>query len=477
MVRGLSFEEANNLLCKKHNNSIILLEYNKISFPALFQCVACDHTWKTSADNVIRIGAGCPRCSRKRAHDKIKLSDDHVLKYIESKNCKWLGGIYNNIDNKLLIQFSCEHIQEKTFDDFKLGNKCSICGWELSSEKQRTDKSVIVSAIEQKGFKFIDFPNGYKNRRSEFSYRCLSGHVTTRRWGIFQKHPRCGQCYSELQSKLSTNTDDHVQEVIISKNARWVDGNYTSNSSKLLIEFECGHLQEISYGSFRSRTSTLCYTCTKKNSTVAETRSSGEVINIIKNAGFIFCKFLEEYHGQTTKFEYICNVCNHANIKSVAYFINNQYCEKCKNKEFRKSKKGDKNHWWKGGISRISLHLRHYIGEWYAKSLQSNNYLCVITNKRAKVVHHLYPFYKVVEEYLEKNGLNIKNPVGYYSNDELIKIEKEFSQFHELFGLGVPLTKNVHDLFHRTYGTMNNTPAQFEEFRQRIQSGDIIIPE
>jgi hypothetical protein len=109
--------------------------------------------------------------------------------------------------------------------------------------------------------------------------------------------------------------------------------------------------------------------------------------------------------------------------------------------------------------------------------LRRNNYLCVITGKPAKAVHHLYPFYKIVDETIKELGFDKRKTVGEYSEKDLNIISELFIKKHNSHGLGIPLTKNIHNLFHKLYTTNNNTPEQFEEFKGRIKSGEIILPE
>ena len=477
MSKKIEYAEAVDLLRNKHGNSIILLEYDAMKKPAKFQCAFDGTIWTACAGNIINIGTGCPICSRKRVCNKLRLSDEHVRQYIESKNCQWLDGNYTNIESKLLILFSCGHTQEKTFDLFKLNNKCSACGREIGVEKQKTSESEIILYVEKSDFKFVDFPNGYKNLRSLISYRCSEGHVTTRRWVIFKKNPRCKMCANNDRVKNSTNSVAKIQSLIWSKHAKWLSGEYIDDTSILEIEFECGHVMNIPYYAFRDRKSILCYDCALKIRGDLSRRQPEDFIKLVEEKGFVFCKFLEDYKGQSTKFEYICNKCNAINIKSVAYFVNNQYCSICYKEVVRLQHFGSNSVCWKGGHRRLSLFFRNFISGWYLESLKINDYKCVISGKPAKAVHHSYSFHRIVDNYLLDKGISSKMELNNFSSEELNRMADEFTIYHNSFGLGIPLTKKIHQLFHKIYWTTNNTPSQFEEFKQRLSSGDIKLPE
>lgn len=125
---------------------------------------------------------------------------------------------------------------------------------------------------------------------------------------------------------------------------------------------------------------------------------------------------------------------------------------------------------WKGGVSSLSQHLRAYMKKslWTKKSFEVSNYNCVITGKNNGdlQLHHIYGFNIILREALEILRLDTKEEIGEYTIKELNLLESTVEQLHFKYGLGVPLTKNIHDEFHSIYGAGNNTPEQFEEFKK-----------
>lgn len=125
-----------------------------------------------------------------------------------------------------------------------------------------------------------------------------------------------------------------------------------------------------------------------------------------------------------------------------------------------------------GVYNTISEYLRKRIFQWKKDSLKSCNYKCVLTGKRANVVHHLYSFINIVKEIFESLDIDIKDDLSNYSEKELKAIEIKCLELHYKHGLGIGLCKELHDLFHMEYGYGYNTPQQFNEFKQRLFSGD-----
>jgi hypothetical protein len=132
---------------------------------------------------------------------------------------------------------------------------------------------------------------------------------------------------------------------------------------------------------------------------------------------------------------------------------------------------GENNHNWLGGITDLNNYLRSQLDDWKRKSLQKYNYKCVISGVGGTLdIHHLYSFNKIVKEVLLKLDLPVKVIVGDYTNEQLSLITYEFLFRHDEF-LGVPLTKEIHALYHAVYKD-DNTPEQFEEFKQRFLQGE-----
>ena len=133
---------------------------------------------------------------------------------------------------------------------------------------------------------------------------------------------------------------------------------------------------------------------------------------------------------------------------------------------------GELNTEWKGGISSLNIYLREYITIWKKESMKNCNYLCVITGKKFNAIHHLYSFNKILKETLEELVLPIHKKINNYTNEEMNLIKDILIKKHSEYPLGVCLCKKVHNLYHKIYGKVDNTPEQFEEFKIRYNNGE-----
>jgi len=100
------------------------------------------------------------------------------------------------------------------------------------------------------------------------------------------------------------------------------------------------------------------------------------------------------------------------------------------------------------------------------------NYKCVITGKKFNAIHHLYSFNKILKETLEELVLPIHKEINDYTSKEMNLIKDIIIKKHNEYPLGVCLCKEIHNLYHKIYGKVDNTPEQFEEFKIRYNNGE-----
>ena len=129
---------------------------------------------------------------------------------------------------------------------------------------------------------------------------------------------------------------------------------------------------------------------------------------------------------------------------------------------------------YKGGITPISQHLRHLNSQWFEDCKQKANYTCQLTGKHGGNLHthHLKAFSTIVIEAHDLHNIQIKDQVKDYTQEELKLLEEYVGSWHKDNSNAVVLSKDVHKLFHSLYGCGENTPEQFEEFRERYIAGE-----
>lgn len=147
----------------------------------------------------------------------------------------------------------------------------------------------------------------------------------------------------------------------------------------------------------------------------------------------------------------------------IGNLLNGRGCPECK----RINATGANSPTWKGGITPLHNYLREKITPWKIDSMKKYNKTCAITGRKSSnnIVHHIIGFSDILFETMDAVGLDLRENVSLYTEEELKSIEDKCLELHYKYGLGVVLCEEVHKEFHSIYGYGNNTPEQFEEFK------------
>jgi len=144
-------------------------------------------------------------------------------------------------------------------------------------------------------------------------------------------------------------------------------------------------------------------------------------------------------------------------------------------RKMSRSNRGSNNCNWKGGLSPLHPYFRGILYEWKIDSLKKYDYKCALTNENNGdlQIHHIKEnFSDIIIETLNILNLPIYQDMLNYTDEEIIKINKTFLDLNYKYGLGIPLRKSIHKLFHILYGLKNNNEKQFEEFKTRYFAGE-----
>lgn len=187
-----------------------------------------------------------------------------------------------------------------------------------------------------------------------------------------------------------------------------------------------------------------------------------------------FTPTFTRYNNNKEPLTFICNehpeygeqTCRLSNLE-----IGLANCEVC----YRNKFKGENHPNWEGGITTIANLMRSAIyNSWVMPSLAKYNFKCALSGeKRNLEVHHISKnFNFILKESLNILGLNEKRILNELSIDEENKLKLMVVKLHNEYGLGIPLRKDIHRLFHHLYGKKENTQEQFEEFKVRYYNGE-----
>jgi hypothetical protein len=129
---------------------------------------------------------------------------------------------------------------------------------------------------------------------------------------------------------------------------------------------------------------------------------------------------------------------------------------------------------YKGGITPITKHLRNLNSQWFEDCKQKANYTCQLTGQVGGQLHthHLKAFSTIILEAHNLHNIQIKDQVKDYTQEELKLLEEYVGSWHKDNNNAVVLSEDAHRLFHSLYGKGNNTPEQFEEFKERYLAGE-----
>lgn len=323
----------------------------------------------------------------------------------------------------------------------------------------------------------------YFGSRKKSEFRCLNcGHTWwADNYSVTVSGHGCDVCFKKIISeKFKEERITPKEDIIKFVNDSGCDficflEKYKGLPTKMKAVFLCGHIDNISVQVFKRPSFTkLCKDCSREISGKKRRIPEENVILEINKHGFSFIGFPNGYENIFSLCEFRCYL-GHITKRTFSYFKNHPTCQECVRNEMSQRFSGENSFRWRGGITAIRKHLRHKTKNWVRKSLKENGFKCLITGDEDVEFHHLQGFDLLVQEVFERIDLKILQNVEDYSEKELILIEDVFDEIQFQYPLGVPLRKDIHVVFHQLYGLGNNTPEQFYEFVDKIESGEIII--
>jgi hypothetical protein len=174
-----------------------------------------------------------------------------------------------------------------------------------------------------------------------------------------------------------------------------------------------------------------------------------------------------EYIGANVKMRYRCPL--HPDLElSIKYnhLKNGHGCPECGIEKAIKKNKGDNHRNWNGGQTTLEKYLRKQTDRWKRRLLKEYGYRCVITGERRFDLdtHHLKPFHQICEEIFKELNLPTYETIGEYTKEELESISAKIREKHN-DAIGVPIKKEMHQLFHEMYGKKNTRPENLLEFK------------
>lgn len=133
---------------------------------------------------------------------------------------------------------------------------------------------------------------------------------------------------------------------------------------------------------------------------------------------------------------------------------------------------GSLNGNWQGGVTDFYKELRSDTKDWFNESIIFCNYNCVISGLNFDNVHHTTSFKDIVNETFELVGIDKRNTVSDYTEEQFDDLTNILKYLHHEYGMGACLIQEIHKLFHDNYGYKNFSAFDFLDFVYRIDIGE-----
>jgi hypothetical protein len=396
----------------------------------------------------------------------MKLTIESIREEFIKHGYELLEEVYISYDHK--YKYRCPNHPEKelaiTYSHLKEGKGCPYC-----SKVGRASFEEVKKAFQDQNY--ILNETEYKITTTQMSFTCKK-HPEKKQSISYvcllqAKHGGCQYCGTEATASKLRFPVEEIKQAFIDIDCELI-GEYKNDRTPL--KFKChkhpDFVFEMTYSALKR--GKICPVCAF-DSNIRQQYVSIEAVKCIFNQrGY---KLLSNiYKNQREPLEYIClKHPNKIQYTSLAILKMGHGCRLCANEKL-----SGKNHYrWKGGISVFCIYLRAYLFDWKRQILKKYNYKCVLSNGTIKEklhIHHLVPFYQVVDKIIEELNLPIYKTIIEYTKEQLDMAIDKLQNYHNDIP-GVPLVESLHKLFHHLYGN-DACPENFYEFKERWNSGE-----
>lgn len=488
MSRALTYEQIRDYINGEEGNGCKLLltkeqfeqeknkqnEYgSRVKLKIQCGCINQNIFYTSLYDFKNRNKRQCKSCS-----GQVWLSYEDVKNYIEvesNSGCKLLTDektfkeekikqSKSSTEVKIEIQCNCGNKFITNYETFKRGNKrqCNDCGRKDVIEKRRYDYCFVKQYIYKLGYILLN--KTYKRNSDKLIIKDKEGYYYSSTFDslLLNKEP-----YAFYKSNPYTIQNIKLWCKINNKPFILLSTEYKGSNKKLkwlCLKENCRDVFYISWDSIRSG----------QGCSVCHGQQVGDSNCLATNYPELSKQWHPTKNGSLTPYDvvcgsdkhvwWICPLCGNEWQAQIASRLSNG-CPKCAIEKH----KGKNNNNWKGGISSLQDCFRNKIYTWKRDSMIMCNYKCIITENKFDIIHHIFPFFKIIDLMLQDKDVTLKNKINEYSDIELKNMEQKCLELHYQYGLGICLCLPIHKLFHKVYGNRNNTPQQFLEFIQKLE--------
>ena len=465
MIPRKSYDDV-KIIVESHGFVLLETEYKNNATKMRMYCTKHKQEFMRSLSYVM-MGRGCPECTKEHI---TTYTIDMVRKEVEEHGYKLLETEYKGSTTKM--KMSCDKHGEfyQSLNNIHNGNWCPSCGREVARNKRLLSIDEVRRTIESKGYELLD--DTYEGSEKPLHLRCHKHGDFMMSYHSIKKGHRCPGCNAENPNR-NKKTYEQVKEYIESRGFTLLTpkDEYKDRTTKLKIRCNKHGEFEQSYNSFL----TTKYKCQKCADEHIDGRKSPFTIESIReyveSRGY---KLLDtEYSGDGHQVMHM--VCpKHGEFTMQLRKLREGHgCQQCGKETRIRKNSGSNCKAWKGGITSLVQHLRSQVVPWKISQFKRAKRHCEITGKRGDIqVHHIdYSFSDIFWKTMDDVGLEVKQDIGDYSDDELESINKKFLENHRNMAKGIVMLKSIHQRFHMFCGGYNSTTttAQLEQFKKILR--------
>jgi len=230
-------------------------EYKSLKTPLNFTC-KCGKEAKTIFANFRKPDTLCRSCGARNSRNSSSrtcTTIDDVKNAFKERGCILLSTQYQNTKIPLDFVCSCGEISKITYQNFKLGYKCSNCtGRDAASTIQKTPWKEVQNLFILKNLTLLSPEEDHKNKNSKLRYRCLCGTEATITFNNAKVDTwkGCAECSRNTSrnnaASIKAHFDEESCELLTPLN------EYKSITQPLSYQCSCGAISTITYKAFRN---------------------------------------------------------------------------------------------------------------------------------------------------------------------------------------------------------------------------------
>lgn len=308
--------------------------------------------------------------------------------------------------------------------------------------------------------------NEYINSKEKLKFKCnVCGKTFERTFADVRRNEKysCRVC-SQGRTLGIENVQKYLQEHDVAHECELISTQYVNNRTPLRFKcLLCGNEFERTMTQVRENQRYCCFSCMKK-SQGGRNKLTLDVIKerISKLDLEQDCELLStEYVNACTPLTFKCNCCGNTFLRKWET-MQQKRAFKCFACAHGYDADGTSD------IYRQNInYFRHKVRPWRDQYLAQHP-MCDITGRTDDLeVHHLINFQTILNMASEETGIPlIYSPKDYVSHGyDIETLAKKVIELHESVP-AVVLTRDVHQQFHKTFGYKNNTPEQYQTFKE-----------